>query len=82
MTDDPRPAYLTPPEVARLLRMRQATVVSWIRSGRLPAIDISEGRRPRYRISTQALDEYLAGRAVTPPTAPVRRQRRDIPQYV
>ncbi|NLY00955.1 MAG: helix-turn-helix domain-containing protein [Rhodopirellula sp.] len=82
MTADTRPAYLTPPEVARLLRMRQATVVSWIRSGRLPAIDISEGRRPRYRISTQALDEYLAGRAVTPPTRPARRERLSVPRYV
>jgi len=82
MTADTRPAYLTPPEIARMLRMRQATVIGWIRSGRLRAIDISEGRRPRYRISRQALDEYLVGRAVAPPTRPVRRERRDIPQYV
>jgi len=82
MTADTRPAYLTPPEVAKTLRVSESKVASWIRSGRLRAYNVSEGQRPKYRIRADDLDAFLAGRVVTPPTAPVRRARREIPQYV
>jgi excisionase family DNA binding protein len=74
--------YLTPPEVAALLRCRQSKVLTWIRSGRLAAVNLSESARPRYRIAQSALDEFLAGKAVTPVVKTVRRQRREIPRYV
>lgn len=79
---DTRPAYLTPPEIAKSLRVSESKVASWIRSGRLRAFNVSESARPKYRIRGDDLDEFLAGRAVTPPTRPVRRERREIPQYV
>jgi len=73
--------FLTPPEVCKLLRVRPSKVLAWIRSGRLPAIDVSDGRRPRYRIRRADLDDFLQRRAVAPPI-PTRRKRLDIPQYV
>ena len=75
--------YLTPPEVAKALRVSQGKVALWIKSGRLRAFNVSEGQRPKYRIRPDDLDEFLQARAVTPAErqAPVRR-RRDIPQYV
>ena len=75
--------YLTPPEAAAELRCRESTVRGYIRSGRLPAVNLSEGRRPRYRISRAALDTFLATVAVVPDSRPVRRQRREtIEKYV
>jgi len=82
MSSDTRPAYLTVPEVARLLRTRETRVLSWVRAGRLPAINLSEGQRPRYRIARQALDEFLQARAVSPAVRPVRRERLAVPKYV
>ncbi len=69
--------YLTPPEAAAELRCRESKILGWIRSGRLPSINLSEGLRPRYRISRAALDTFLAALAVVPESRPVRRQRRE-----
>lgn len=75
--------YLTPPEIAKLLRCRESKVLGWIRSGRLAAVNLSESRRPRYRIGRQALDDFLVGRAVSPESKPTRRSRRGgVPHYV
>lgn len=79
MTADTRAQFLTPPEVASLLRCRESKVLGWVRSGRLAAVNLSEGQRPRYRVRRTDLDEFLAGRAVTPQTRPARRQRRERP---
>ena len=81
MTAD-RPAYLTPPEIAKSLRVSESKVAAWIRSGRMRAYNVSEGTRPKYRIRADDLESFLDGRTVTPPTRPTRRERRDIPQYV
>ena len=84
ITDRSSVEFLTVPEIARLLRTRESKVISWIRSGRLPAANISDGRRPRYRIRRSDLDEFLRARAAAPTAArPAARQRRsNIPQYV
>lgn len=82
MTADTRPAFLTPPEVARLLRCRESKILAEIRSGRLQSINLSDGQRPRYRIARAALDAFLAGRAVAPAVPPARRQRLQVPRYV
>ena len=74
--------FYTPPEIARLLRCRESKVSSWIKSGRLPAINVSESTRPRYRVARQALDEFLQRQAVVPVAKPERRQKRTIPSYV
>jgi len=82
MVPETRPVYLTPPEVAKSLRVSGSKVMLWIRSGRLRAFNVSESRRPKYRIKAADLESFLDGRVATPPTAPVRRERREIPQYV
>ena len=74
--------FYTPPEIARLLRCRESKVASWIKSGRLPAINVSEGHRPRYRIARAALDAFLQQQAVVLVARPERRQKRTIPSYV
>jgi excisionase family DNA binding protein len=58
------PSYLTPPQVAKYLRVNPATVIAWIRSGELVASNLSRkrGGRPRYRISREALDAFLRAR--------------------
>ncbi len=81
MASDTR-AYLTPPEVARLIRVRESKVISWIRAGRLPAINVSEGTRPKYRIKPDDLETFLASRAVAPISRPARRERLSVPRYV
>lgn len=74
--------YLTPGEVRKLLRVRAAKVLGDIRAGRLPAINLSDTAKPRYRIARESLDAYLQARAVVPETRPAKQQRREIPQHV
>jgi excisionase family DNA binding protein len=57
---------LTIPEVAELLGTGPKLVRSWIASGALKAIDFSSGpatTRRRWRVTPQALDEFLAPRS-------------------
>lgn len=74
---DLRAIYSTPPKVARRYCVAPETVLAWIRSGELHAIDVARRgcRRPRYRISEADLVEFEASRAVQPPAQPVRRRR-------
>lgn len=47
---------LTVPEVAELLRCSQLTIRSLIRAGRLPALNISKGAHPVYRVDQADLE--------------------------
>jgi excisionase family DNA binding protein len=47
--------FLTPAEVAELLRLRVQTVYEYIRLGRLPAVRLRKG----YRISREDLEAFL-----------------------
>lgn len=73
MTQVPEP-YLTPPEIAKLLRVSPEKVLGWIRGAELRAVNVGNGTRPRYRVSREALDSFLQAREVRPP--PPRRVRR------
>lgn len=42
MKDAPLPDYLTPPEIAKLWRVRTSKVLSWIHSGQLQAFNVAE----------------------------------------
>jgi len=68
---------LTPPEVAKLLRITSDKVLGWIRSGELRSMNVAAktGGRPRYRVAEEDLTAFLARRAVVPPP-PVRRRRK------
>ncbi len=70
-------AYLTPPEIAKQMRVTPAKIINFIRSGELAAINVAEraGGRPRWRISQQSLDAFLASRANRRPTKVVRRRK-------
>jgi len=76
--------WWTVPQLAAWMRKRQSYFVAEIKAGRLKAVNLGTGSRPRYHISQEALDEFLQSRAVAPAVQPTRRPRRDskIPQYV
>jgi excisionase family DNA binding protein len=61
-------AKLTPPQVAKIYGVKADTVIKWIRSGELPAIDVSRrgSSRPRFRIDETALHEFESRRSVRP----------------
>jgi len=55
------------------------TVLGWIRSGELRAINVGRtpaGKKPRWRVTTEALAAFEACRMSSLPPAPVRRRRR------
>ena len=82
MNDKPR-TWLTPPEIAKELRCRTSKPLRWIEDGELPAVNVSSGTRPRYRVRREDLDAFLQRRAVVPvATPPVRKQKREVPHYV
>ncbi len=68
---------LTPPEVAREMHIKPATVLGLIRSGELEAYNIGRGaKRPRFRITRPALERFKAKRMVMPPSRPAPRRQR------
>lgn len=70
--------YLTPPEIAKLLRVSNAKLLGWIRRGELTAINVGNCHRPRFRISPDDLDAFLKSREVQP-TPKVITRRRQLP---
>lgn len=76
---------LTPPEIAKRLRVRPERVLAWIKSGELRAIDTrGPGGRSRFKVDPVDLMTFEAGRAVTPTPKVKRRRRKDpgVVQYV
>lgn len=69
-------SYLTPPEIAKRLRVSNEKVLGWIRLAELKAVNVGNGLRPRYRISPDSLALFLASREVQPPAPHVRRRWR------
>jgi len=68
--------YSTPPQIAERLGVSPEKVQGWCASGKLRAVNVSDGSRPRWKISPEALEEFLAGRESRPQVKPVRRRRR------
>ena len=62
-------ALLTPNDIAARLQISAEQVRSLIRSGRLRAVNVGSGKkRPLYRVSEKALDEFIkAGSQTTTP---------------
>jgi excisionase family DNA binding protein len=70
---DHAPQIITPAEAALRLRVTAEQVRSLIRKGRIYAIDVGTGKkRPLYRITEQAFDDFLARRS-----KPRRLRRRN-----
>lgn len=71
--------WLTPPEIAARLRCRSSKVILWIRREQLRAVNLAEnpdGKRPRWRVSPEALAEFLAARTNRAPVPTSRRRKR------
>lgn len=67
-------------EVAQLRRVSVGTVLGWIASGELRAINVARklgSKKPRWRITEEALTEFEATRTAIPPAPKARRRRRD-----
>jgi len=58
--------YLTLSEVARHLRMTEATVRRWIRAGQLPAEKVGLAPSFRYRVRAASLAVFLDRSATRP----------------
>ena len=66
--------WLTPPQLAKRLSIDVSKVLTWIRNGELRAVNVAErvGGRPRWRISSTAIEEFIRRRESSPPPAPQR----------
>jgi hypothetical protein len=76
-------AYLTPPEIAKRLRVKPSKVVGWITSGEQVGFNVASRRatHPRWRVTPDHLHAFLAARSSRKP-APVVRRRRAAPPLV
>ncbi len=83
------PATYTPPELGERWGIRPESVVALIRSGQLAGFNVALktdiGKRPRFRITVEAVEDFEARRAVAPKAARSRAVRidlRKVKQYV
>jgi excisionase family DNA binding protein len=69
---------MTVSEVARLLRVKPQTVLTWIHSGDMTAANVAprSGGPPRYRVTPTDLAAFNRDRAATTPSAAPRRAIR------
>ena len=72
-----KPTSLTPPQVAKRLGVSPDAVRGWIRSGELKATNTADPKkkRPRYRVTPDAVAEFERKRNVVP-IEQVRRRRK------
>jgi len=77
-TDTPR--GLTVSDIAQRLRVGEDKIRTWIRSGKLKAINTAEPlARPRYVVLPETLEEFVCARTVAPPPPTPKRRRRQQP---
>lgn len=69
---------ITPPQLARQWGVSPETIIAWIRSGELRAVNaaVRVGGRPRYLIDQADVVIFEARRAVVAPTKSPRRRPR------
>ena len=71
---------LTPSEVAEYLQVSPEQVRTLIRKGQIAATNVGIGsKRPLYRVSQQALDDFLDRKWHPGPAAPKRKFRQLAP---
>ena len=70
------PLYSTPPEVAAIVRVKADKVRRWIELGELPAADVGDKSRPRYRIARADLLAFLDRRSGAKPVVKQKRRKR------
>ena len=72
-------------QVAAHLGISRETVAALIRSGQLAAINVSlspSSRRPRYRVTEQALEDFEAQRSVQQQRRPAQRRTTSYTRFV
>lgn len=62
----PRDRCLSLREAQRFLHVRRSVLLGWIHSGRLPAFNVGNARRPKYRIPPDSLQMLLLAPEPTP----------------
>jgi excisionase family DNA binding protein len=70
-------------DVCERYGVSEHTVLGWIRSGELRAVNVGrrpEGKKARWRVTEEALAAFELSRTPTPP--PPRKRRRKRPQDV
>ncbi len=73
-------ALLTPEDAAKRLKVTAEQIRSLIRKRQLPAINVGTGKkRPLYRITAAALEEFLSSRCQFASQGSTRRLRRPPP---
>jgi excisionase family DNA binding protein len=55
------PRLLTVKEVALRLGLTRSAVYAMVKNGRLPALTLGEGKRPRIRVDERELEAWLYG---------------------
>lgn len=75
-------AFLSVGDVKRRLGVTDDTVLAWIKSRDLVAMDVSRGRgeRPRWRISEADLQGFLDRRRTVEPRPVAEKKRRELPK--
>ena len=70
---------LTVADVSERYGVGQHTVLAWIASGTLAAVDVRRpgAKRATWRILPAAIGAFEAARTATPPTPRTRRRKRD-----
>lgn len=80
MSEKPEKKSMSVKEVADLWGVTSETVLNWIRASELAAVNVSRSlrsKKPRFRITCEALAAFEAARSATPP--PPRAARRKQP---
>ena len=70
--------FLTPPEIARRLRVSVSKILAHIRSGELVAVDMAnaECERPRFKVDPIELAIFLNRRSTRPAPKASRRRKK------
>ena len=79
----PIDAAISPPKAAKRYAVGVHTVLAWIKSGELVAINVGSGAmRPRWRIMPDAIADFERRRQATPATKATRRRRKVDPGVI
>lgn len=68
----------TPPAIGRRYGVKPQKVLLWIANGELDAVNVAERPtgRPRWRITSEAIERFELRRSAVPRIKPQRRRRR------
>jgi excisionase family DNA binding protein len=74
---------LTPPEIAKELRVSPDKIRAWIERGELPAFNVANrvGGRPRWRVAREALAEFERRRTAIPRAAVQKSRKPEVIEF-